>query len=150
VIELLAREADSEANVDGQVRRDHVSNHNMPRCEGLLFRLDRLGLLARSVSSRGGRLASCIPLRPPPETPLECSLEGELRLSPIAHARVDGKVDPSRGSAMAHGKEAIMAVLSLMKQCGLLDNAGQKKGLVSPRFVLSRTHPKRLCTNLAR
>src|SRR5882724_11102647 len=91
VIELLAREANSEAQVHGQVRLDQVSNHNMPRYEALLFRLDRLGLLARSVSSRGGRLASCIPLRPPPEVPLECPLEGELRLSPVAHARADGK-----------------------------------------------------------
>jgi SagB-type dehydrogenase family enzyme len=158
VIELLAREANSEVQVHGQVRLDQVSNHNMPRYEALLFRLDRLGLLTRSVSSRGGRLASCIPLRPPPEVPLECPLEGELRLSPVAHARADGKAvslevpgswakmtihdrnllpllhdlavgrqaAQMEGSATGHSKEAILAVLALMKWCGLLDSTEQE------------------------
>ena len=39
------------------------------RCAALLFRLDRVGLLARGLSSGGRRLVSCVPLRPPPEAP---------------------------------------------------------------------------------
>ncbi|WP_426616303.1 SagB family peptide dehydrogenase [Bradyrhizobium sp. McL0616] len=60
--------------------------------DALLFRLDRLGLLVRSLSSRGRRLASCVPLRPPPAVTLEGLLEEPLRLSPHAYARAEGKI----------------------------------------------------------
>jgi SagB-type dehydrogenase family enzyme len=90
--------------------------------------------------------------------PLESPLEGELRLSPLAHARADGKVvslevpgswakmtihdrnllpllhdlavgrqaAQMAGSATGHSKQAILAVLSLMKWCGLLDDTKQE------------------------
>jgi SagB-type dehydrogenase family enzyme len=93
VIELLANGAGSEAQLHGEARLEDVDRYNTPRYAALLFRLDRRGLLARSISSWGRRLASCIPLRPPPEVRLEYPpLEGELRLSPVAHARADAKV----------------------------------------------------------
>ncbi|WP_376706965.1 SagB family peptide dehydrogenase [Bradyrhizobium japonicum] len=69
-----------QSNPDGDLRK---------RCAALLFRLDRLGLLIRGLSSQGRRLVSCIPLRPPPGATPKCSLEGVLRLSPSALARVD-------------------------------------------------------------
>src|SRR4051812_34916120 len=69
-----------QSNPDGDLRK---------RCAALLFRLDRLGLLIRGLSSQGRRLVSCIPLRPPPGATPKCSLEGTLRLSPNALARVD-------------------------------------------------------------
>ena len=97
-------------------------------------------------------------MRPPPEVPLECPLEGELRLSPVAHARADGNVvsleapgswakmtihdrnllpllhDLAVGrqaaqmacSATGHDKGGHLAVLALMKWCGLLDSTEQE------------------------
>jgi SagB-type dehydrogenase family enzyme len=56
----------------------------------LLFRLDRVGLLTRGLNSRGRRLASCVPARPPPEAPPERPPAGPLRFSPAALARIDG------------------------------------------------------------
>ncbi|MGZ3470627.1 MAG: SagB family peptide dehydrogenase, partial [Isosphaeraceae bacterium] len=59
------------------------------RCAALLFRLDRHGLLTRSLSSLGRRLASCVPSRPPPGALAECPPEGPLRLSLRALARAE-------------------------------------------------------------
>jgi SagB-type dehydrogenase family enzyme len=60
------------------------------RCAALLFRLDRAGLLARSLISGGHRLATCVPLRPPPgPPPPESPPETPVRLSPHAIARAE-------------------------------------------------------------
>jgi SagB-type dehydrogenase family enzyme len=60
------------------------------RGAALLFRLDRAGLLARCLISGGHRLATCVPLRPPPGPPPESPPpETRVRLSPLAIARTE-------------------------------------------------------------
>jgi oxazoline/thiazoline dehydrogenase len=92
VIELLADNGSGKAQSRGPIRLDEVSHHSEERSAALLFRLDRLGLLARTLSSFGRRLASCVPTRPPSEFRLECSLGTTLRLSPNAQARVENEI----------------------------------------------------------
>jgi SagB-type dehydrogenase family enzyme len=91
-IEFLAGCGSSATQLDSQARLDESGPSTTRRREALLFRLDRLGLLERSLSSRGRRLASCVPLRPPPAVTSECPLEGPLRLSPHAYARAEGGI----------------------------------------------------------
>jgi oxazoline/thiazoline dehydrogenase len=92
LLELLAAPDGSDTDIydrfDQPVESDLDGDHKK-RCAALLFRLDRLGLLTRGLSSRGRRLVSCIPLRPPPRAAPKCALEGPLRLSPRALARVE-------------------------------------------------------------
>jgi oxazoline/thiazoline dehydrogenase len=56
----------------------------------LLYRLDRLGLLARGLNSGERRLVSCVPLRPPSEPAPQRPPDGPLRLSRRAFARAEG------------------------------------------------------------
>jgi oxazoline/thiazoline dehydrogenase len=91
-LEFLRGTGSSEAELDAQVRRSGFEDDLETRCAALLYRLDRLGLLARTLSSGGRRLATCVPLRPPTGSPPESPLERQLRLSPHAHVRVEGDV----------------------------------------------------------
>jgi SagB-type dehydrogenase family enzyme len=161
VLGLLAGPGSSEAQIHDRLRDQPGQGDSHSdvgtRCAALLFRLDRLGLLTRGLSSRGRRLVSCVPLRPPPEVLPECALEGPLRLSPCALARADGKAisleapgswarmllhdrtllpllyDLAIGlpaaeiakATVGHHEQAILAVLGLMNQCGLLDSPEQ-------------------------
>jgi oxazoline/thiazoline dehydrogenase len=92
VLNLLAGIGSSEAQIQSQFRLSEPDCSAEIRCAALLFRLDRLGLLARGLSSSGRRLASCIPLRPPPDHPPERPPQGLLRLSPCALARAEANV----------------------------------------------------------
>jgi hypothetical protein len=91
-LEFLRGAGSSEAELDAQIRRSGFEDDLETRCAALLYRLDRLGLLARTLSSGGRRLATCVPLRPPTGSPPESPLERQLRLSPQAHVRVEGDV----------------------------------------------------------
>ena len=86
VLDLLAGFGSSEAQIRDRLRQTNPDNAET-RCAALLFRLEGLGLLARGLSSRGRRLVSCVPLRPPAEGPPPRPPEGPLRLSPRALAR---------------------------------------------------------------
>ncbi len=90
VIKLLAGAGSSEAQIHARLQLGKANRNTATRCAALLFRLDRLGLLARGVSSLGRQLVSCIPLRPPPQALPECPPEGTLRLSPCGLARAEG------------------------------------------------------------
>jgi oxazoline/thiazoline dehydrogenase len=92
VLKLLAGGGSSEAQIQSHLRLSESDASAEARCAALLFRLDRLGLLARGLSSSGRRLASCVPLRPPPDGPSERPPEGPLRLSPRALARAEANV----------------------------------------------------------
>jgi SagB-type dehydrogenase family enzyme len=89
-LERLKGAGGSEAEISELLALDASDSVAGTRGAALLFRLDRLGLLARSLNSRGRRLASCVPARPPPEAPPERPPAGPLRLSPAALARIDG------------------------------------------------------------
>jgi SagB-type dehydrogenase family enzyme len=90
ILALLAGAGSSEAQIHDQLRLSESDDDIETCCAALLFRLDRLGLLARILSSGGHQLVSCVPLRPPPEPPPEGPPEGLLRLSPRALARAEG------------------------------------------------------------
>jgi oxazoline/thiazoline dehydrogenase len=92
VLQLLAGRGGSEAQIQCRLRSTVTDRDAETRCAALLFRLDRLGLLARTLSSSERRLASCVPLRPPPDSLQERPPEGPLRLSPRALARAEGRV----------------------------------------------------------
>jgi SagB-type dehydrogenase family enzyme len=92
VLDLLAGSGSSEAQIQSQLRLSESDCNTETCCAALLFRLDRLGLLARGLNSSGRRLALCVPLRPPPGDPPERPAEGPLRLSPRALARADANV----------------------------------------------------------
>jgi oxazoline/thiazoline dehydrogenase len=92
VLQLLAGSGGSEAQIQCRLRSTGTDRDAETRCAALLFRLDRLGLLARTLSSSERRLASCVPLRPPPDGLQERPPEGPLRLSPRALARAAGRV----------------------------------------------------------
>ena len=62
----LQEPAAARPNLD-HLRLSGSDGDSETRCAALLFRLDRLGLLARGLSSGGRRLVSCVPLRPPPQ-----------------------------------------------------------------------------------
>jgi SagB-type dehydrogenase family enzyme len=92
VLKLLAGDGSSEAQIQSYLRLSDSDCSAETRRAALLFRLDRLGLLARGLNSSGRRLASCIPLRPPPDDLPERPPEGLLRLSPRALARADANM----------------------------------------------------------
>lgn len=92
VLKLLAGSGSSEAQIQSHLRLKGSDCSAETYCAALLFRLDRLGLLARGLSSSGRRLVSCVPLRPPPDDPPERPPEGPLRLSPCAIARAEANV----------------------------------------------------------
>jgi hypothetical protein len=72
-VSLLDGATRSEADLHAQLRLTDTDDDTETRCAALLFRLDRLGLLTRTLSSGERRLASCVPLRPgsgaPPDRP---------------------------------------------------------------------------------
>jgi SagB-type dehydrogenase family enzyme len=90
--EVIKRLTEGEKS-EAQLRRDPQLKKSDPevttRCAALLFRLDRAGLLARSLVSYGRRLASCVPLRAPPGPPPQSPTEVPVRLSPHALARFE-------------------------------------------------------------
>ncbi len=185
VLQLLTGSGSSEAEIQNHLRLIESDLGAETRCAALLFRLDRLGLLARGLNSSGHRLASCIPLRAPPDGSPERPPEGLLRLSPHALARVEANVmslevpgswarmtihdrdllpflhDLAVGrqavevatAAVRHSEKAILAFVTLMSWCGLLDRAHHegwsthdllfhartRKGYT--RTVLGKTYP---------
>jgi SagB-type dehydrogenase family enzyme len=92
VLELLSGVGRSEAELHGRLRLNASDDDVETRCAALLFQLDRLGLLARTLSSGGRRLVSCVPLRPPPGATPDRPPEGALQLSPRALARFEGSL----------------------------------------------------------
>ena len=73
------------------------------RGAALLFRLDRLGLLTQCLTSRGVKLASRVPLRPPPVPVADQIPVGRLRLSPFAAIRpVNSSLSVEAPGAWAH------------------------------------------------
>src|SRR5262245_30652126 len=88
IVALLDGTTRSEDDLHVQLRRTDTDADT--RCAALLYRLDRLGFLTRTLSSGERRLASCVPLRPASDAPPDRPPEGLLRLSAHALARVDG------------------------------------------------------------
>jgi oxazoline/thiazoline dehydrogenase len=155
ILELLAGDGCSEVDVCRQLQPSEPDINIETSFAALLYLLDRVGFLARGLSSRGRRLVSCIPLRPPPGALPDCPPEGPLRLSPRALARADGGVlsleapgswakltihsrdllpllhdlvigRPAAelaAAAVGCSEPTILAVLALMRGCGLLDSA---------------------------
>ncbi len=93
LLPFLSGSGSSEVQLHDRLRliQDHGDDREA-RCAALLFRLDRMGLLARGLWSGGRPLAWCVPLRPPSAGPPIRPPEGLLRLSPRAFARRAGKV----------------------------------------------------------
>jgi hypothetical protein len=89
VLKLLEGDGSSEAQIHDRLQLSESECSAETHCAALLFRLDRLGLLARSLNSAGRRLASCIPSRPPPAALPERPPEGLLRLSQQVLVRAD-------------------------------------------------------------
>jgi oxazoline/thiazoline dehydrogenase len=92
VLDLLAGSGSSEAKIHEQLRLSEPGCNAEKQSAALLFRLDRLGLLARGVESSGRQIASCLPLRPPSSSPPDRPPEGPLRLSPHAVLRAEAGV----------------------------------------------------------
>lgn len=174
VLRLLTGAGSSEPEIYAQLALTEIDRNNATRCAALLFRLDRLGLLARGLNNSGRHLASCIPVRPPPPYPPQSPPEGTLRLSPRALARADVNVNAvslevpgfwaritfhdrnllpllhdlavGRGAAelaaaaSVHSENAIiLAVVSLMSWCGLLDCDGPPKWSTHDLLFHART-----------
>jgi SagB-type dehydrogenase family enzyme len=171
VLELLAGVGSSEVQIRDRLRPQAGESSAETRCAALLFRLDRLGLLARGLSGSGRRLASSVPLRPPPHALLEYPPDEPLQLSPraIAHAEGNGVTIETPGSwarmvihdrellpllydlavarpaadiaaaAIGHSDQAILAVLTLMNRCGLLDRADHEGWSGHDLFFHART-----------
>jgi oxazoline/thiazoline dehydrogenase len=91
-VTLLDGASRSEADLHVQLRLTHSHDDTETRCAALLFRLDQLGLLTRTLSCGERRLASCVPLRSGSGGPPDRPPEGLLRLSCHALARVDGNL----------------------------------------------------------
>jgi oxazoline/thiazoline dehydrogenase len=160
MIELLAGDGCSEAEVCRQLQPGEPDVSAETSFAALLYRLDRAGLLARRLSSRGRRLVSCIPSHPPPGALPECLPQDVVRLSPRALARnengtlsvehpgawarlrIDGRAllpllhdlaigrpaGELAGAVAGCSEQAILAVLALMRWCGLLDSGGEHDG----------------------
>ncbi len=153
-LELLAGVDRSEAELHARLRSNGSGDDDVEtRGAALLFQLDRLGLLSRTINSQERRLVSCLPLRPPPGPLRERPPDGPLRLSPRALARVDAHVvcvelpgawariaihdrdllpllhdlavgrPASQVAVAGHSEQAILAVLALMEWCELFGEA---------------------------
>jgi oxazoline/thiazoline dehydrogenase len=93
IIKLLQGSGNSEAQLQKKIRLSRSARSSETVCAALLYRLDRLGFLARGLSRCDGRLASCVPLRPPPTAALpQRPPEGRLRLSRQAIVRASGNL----------------------------------------------------------
>ena len=153
-LELLAGADSSEAQLHARLRLSGSDADDVEtRCAALLFQLDRLGLLSRTIHSKERRLVSCVPLRPPPGPPHERPPAGPLRLSPRALARVEAHLlvlelpgawariaihdrdllpllhdlavgrSASQVTVAGHSEQAILAVLAIMGWCELFGDA---------------------------
>jgi oxazoline/thiazoline dehydrogenase len=89
VIKRLTEGENSQAKPYRDLRSKESDPKVTTRCAALLFRLDRAGLLVRSLVSYGRRLATCVPLRAPPGPPPQSPPEMLVRLSPYALVRVE-------------------------------------------------------------
>jgi SagB-type dehydrogenase family enzyme len=89
VIKRLTAGGNSETELQQGLQLIASDPNGTIRCAALLFRLDRAGLLARSLISSGRRLASCVPLREPPGPLPQSPPEAPVRLSPYALARAE-------------------------------------------------------------
>jgi len=112
VLKLLDGDGSSEARIHRRLQLSEPGCGAETHCAALLFRLDRLGLLARSLNSAGRRLASCIPLRPPPTTLPDRPPEGLLLLSHQALVRANAgavslEVPGSWARMMMHDRELL-------------------------------------------
>jgi SagB-type dehydrogenase family enzyme len=86
----LAKHLVSEGLVSEDLVSEDLANEGRSdRCAALLFRLDRAGLLTRSLRSGGRRLVSCVPQRAPPGPPPPSPPEGPVLLSAYAFARAE-------------------------------------------------------------
>jgi SagB-type dehydrogenase family enzyme len=171
ILERLAGCGSSETELLTRLGLSTADDDAKTRCGALLYRLDHLGLLARGLTSRGRRLVSCIPVRPPHGPLPEHPPDGPLRLSPHALARVQGNevsleaagtwarttihdrellpllhdlavgTSPAAIAAAAVGyeEEAILAVLSMLSWCGLLDRADDEGWSAHDLLFHSRT-----------
>lgn len=92
VIKRLMEGDNSETQLQRGLQLKASDPNVTTRCAALLFRLDRAGLLARTLNSYGRRLASCVPLRAPPGPPPQSPPEVPVRLSPYALARAETNV----------------------------------------------------------
>jgi oxazoline/thiazoline dehydrogenase len=88
-IERLAGDGATEIEIQRRLGSREGSDDET-QSAALLFRLDRLGLLARGLNWRGCLIASCEPGRPPSRAMPEHPPAGPLRLAPNALARVEG------------------------------------------------------------
>jgi SagB-type dehydrogenase family enzyme len=82
----------SEPDLHTRLRSIDPDDEVETRCAALLFQLDTLGLLVRTLCSGKRRLVSCVPLRPGSGAPPDRPPEGLLRLSCHALAHVDGNL----------------------------------------------------------
>jgi oxazoline/thiazoline dehydrogenase len=89
VIKRLTEGDKSETQLQLDLQLKESDPNVTTRCAALLCRLDRAGLLARSLISCGRRLASCVPLRAPLGPPPQFPPEVPVRLSRYALARAD-------------------------------------------------------------
>ena len=110
-LDRLAGAGASEAEIRDRLEPDEAGAGET-RCGALLYQLESQGLLARSVHSRGRRLASCIPRRPPPEPLTDRPPHGLLRLSRRAFARAGAdavvlETPISWGSVTVHDRDLL-------------------------------------------
>jgi SagB-type dehydrogenase family enzyme len=87
LIQCLDGSAHTESELCERLHTGEEEEDVEIRCAAILFRLDRLGLLAREVWSGGRRLASCVPRRPAADPLPAHPPDGALRLSSVAFAR---------------------------------------------------------------
>jgi SagB-type dehydrogenase family enzyme len=149
-LDLLAGSGSTEEHIQIRMRSREPHCDADARCAALLYRLERRGLLTRTLSSAGRPLASCVPVRPPPDDLPQHLPQDPLRLSPHAVARAEAGhmvldapgawakmlihdrdllallSDLAAGTPAADitatlPAEATQAVLALMDSCGLLD-----------------------------
>lgn len=88
VIKQLTGEGRSQIQLQHRVPSIESDTDVGTLCAALLFRLDRAGLLARTLTSGGRQLASCVPVRAPPGPPPQSAPEAPVRLSSHTLARV--------------------------------------------------------------
>jgi oxazoline/thiazoline dehydrogenase len=139
VLKLLEGDGSSEAQIHDRLQQGEPECSAETHCAALLFRLDRLGLLARSLNSAGRRLASCIPLRPPPIALPERPPEGLLRLSQQVLVRADAgavslEVPGSWARMMMHDRDLLPLLHDLTVGRQAIEIAavavGYSKGLI--------------------